>query len=424
MILILYEIFLIFFLILFFPFIYKRIRNQKDFYGDWKERLGIFNKQLVNNLSKEKNIWIHTVSIGEFLSILPLIEKLKKENSIVISFTTKTGRKVAEEKLKDVYKVYFPFDISFIVKKVIKLLNPKIILIAETEIWPNLIINAYRKKIPLIIINGRISDNSFNRYKKVRFLTKKILPYVSKIIMRSEDEKNKIIFLGAEEKNVIVGGSFKFDTAFWLSKEINSELVRKKYGIEENKKLIVFGSIHPEEEEGVINIIKKIMDKYKDLIFVIVPRYLDRTKIYEKLEKQLIRYIRKSQMPIKNEINVIVVDTYGELNNFYSICDIAFVGGSLNGYGGQNPLEPISFGKCVICGKDMFLLKYEWEIIKSKGGGIEVKNFEELYEKIIYLIENPDISKKIGQTGYKLILKNKGAMEKMLEIINSYIYPY
>jgi len=421
MVLILYDILLIFFLILFFPLIYKKIRNEKGFYGDWKERLGIYKKQLISELNKEKNIWIHTVSIGEFLSIFPLIEKLKKENRIVISFTTKTGRKVAEEKLKDVFKVYFPFDISFIVKRVIKLLNPKIILVAETEIWPNLIINAYRKKIPLIIVNGRISDISFNRYKKIRFLTKRILPYVTKIIMRSEDEKNKIIFLGGEKKNVIVGGSFKFDTAFWMSKEIRPEEISRKYGIEENKKIIVFGSIHPEEEEGVVNIIKKIFYKYKDLIFVIVPRYIDRTKIYEKLEKQSIKYIRRSELPVKNEIKVIVVDTYGELNNFYSICNIAFVGGSLNGYGGQNPLEPVSFGKCVICGKDMFLLKYEWELLKNYGGGIEVKDFEELYEKMIYLIENPDIAEKIGKTGYRLILENKGAIEKTLTIINSYL---
>jgi len=420
MILILYDNLLIFFLILFFPFIYKRIRNEKGFYGDWKERIGIYERKLIEDLKKEKNIWIHTVSIGEFLTILPLIEKLKKENRIVISFTTKTGRKVAEEKLKEVYKVYFPFDISFIVKKVIKLLNPKIIIIAETEIWPNLIINAYKKKIPLIIVNGRISENSFNKYKKIRFLTKKILPYVSKIIMRSEDERNKIIYLGADKKNVMVGGSFKFDMAYWMSNEIKPEIIREKYKIE-NKKIIVFGSIHPEEEEGVVSVIEKIMDKYEDLIFVIVPRYIDRTKIYEKLEKKSIKYVRRSQMSVKNEMKVIVVDTYGELINFYSICDIAFVGGSLNGYGGQNPLEPVSFGKCVICGKDMFLLKYEWEILKNKGGGIEVKNFEELYEKMIYLIENPDIAEEIGKTGYRLILENKGAIEKTLNIINSYI---
>jgi 3-deoxy-D-manno-octulosonic-acid transferase len=165
MILILYDILLVLFLVLFFPSIYKRIRNEKGFYGDWKERLGIYERELIEDLKREKNIWIHTVSIGEFLTISPLIEKLKKGNRIVISFTTKTGRKVAEEKLKEVYKVYFPFDISFIVKKVIKLLNPKIIIVAETEIWPNLIMNAYKKKIPLIIVNGRISENSFNKYK-------------------------------------------------------------------------------------------------------------------------------------------------------------------------------------------------------------------------------------------------------------------
>ncbi|MGC8977331.1 MAG: 3-deoxy-D-manno-octulosonic acid transferase [Candidatus Ratteibacteria bacterium] len=410
------------FLFISFPFLWKKIKNENKYYGDWKERFGIFKKELILSLKKRKNIWIHTVSIGEFLSVLPIINQLKKENSIVISFTTKTGRKVGEEKIKDVFKVYFPIDISFIIKKVIKILNPKMIIIVETEIWPNLILNAYKKKIPIIIVNGRLSEKSFKRYKKLRFIMKKILPLISKIITKSEEEKRKILYLGARKENIIVGGSIKFDMAWEISRKIKPEEIRKRYKILEDKKVIVFGSIHPEEEDGIVKIIKKISEKYKNIIFVIVPRYLEKTDIYRKLQNSGISYIKKSYYEKeRREFKVFIVDTYGELNNFYSICDFAFVGGSLNGYGGQNPVEVASFGKPVICGKDMFLLKEEWEIIKKYKGGIEVKNYKELYEKIIFLIENPEIKVKMGQNSYKAVIENKGANEKTLKILNSYL---
>lgn len=418
-----YDFFLFLFLLISFPFIWKRIKNEKDFYGDWKERIGIYKKEFVINLKKRKNIWIHTVSIGEFLSVIPLINGLKKENSIVVSFTTKTGRKVAEEKIKDIYKIYFPFDISFIVKKVIKILNPKLIVIVETEIWPNLLLNSYKKKIPIIIVNGRLSDKSFKRYKKLKFIMKKILPLFSKIITRSEEEKEKILNLGAKKENVIVGGSMKFDMAFEISKNINSEEIRKRCRIDKDKKVIVFGSIHPDEEEGIVKLIERIQQKFKNLIFIIVPRYLDRTNIYKILDDFGVSYIKRTEYEKeKRSFEVLIVDTYGELNNFYSICDFAFVGGSLNGYGGQNPVEPASFGKCVICGKDMFLLKEEWEIIKKYNGGIEVCDFEELYEKIVFLLENPEITRELGQNSYRAVIENKGAVEKTLKIINSYLF--
>ncbi|MGB9678070.1 MAG: 3-deoxy-D-manno-octulosonic acid transferase, partial [Candidatus Ratteibacteria bacterium] len=226
----------------------------------------------------------------------------------------------------------------------------------------------------------------------------------------------------ARKENIIVGGSIKFDMAWEISRKIKPEEIRKRYKILEDKKVIVFGSIHPEEEDGIVKIIKKISEKYKNIIFVIVPRYLEKTDIYRKLQNSGISYIKKSYYEKERRgFKVFIVDTYGELNNFYSICDFAFVGGSLNGYGGQNPVEVASFGKPVICGKDMFLLKEEWEIIKKYKGGIEVKNYKELYEKIIFLIENPEIKVKMGQNSYKAVIENKGANEKTLKILNSYL---
>lgn len=419
---ILYDILLSFFIFLSIPFCWKKIYSKRNYYGDWKERIGLYNRKKYEELKKEKNIWIHTVSIGEFLSSLPLIEKLKEKNPIVITFITKTGRKVAEEKIKNVLTLYFPFDISFIVKKTLKTLNPKLIIIVETEIWPNLILNAYRKKIPLIIINARISDKSFKYYKKMRFFTKRLLPFVSEIITKTEEDKIKFQSLGFKKESILVSGSLKFDMAFRISKEIKSEEIRRNLGLDENKLIVIFGSIHPDEEAEIVKIIEKIEKKYENIFFIIAPRYLEKTNIFELLKIHNLKFIRKTEFD-KNikDFKVFILDTYGELLKFYSICDIAFVGGSLNRYGGQNPVEPAAFGKCIICGKDMFLLQEEWNKIKNEGGGIEVRSFDELYEKIIYLIENPEIIKKIGENAYKAVIKNKGAIEKIFKRIEKYL---
>lgn len=409
-----YDILISFFLILFFPFLWKKIKPEKDFRYPWKERFGIYQKELIQRLQKNKNIWIHTVSIGEFLSVIPVIEELKKQSNPVISFTTKTGRKVGEERLKAIPIVFFPVDLSFIIRKSLRILNPKLIVIVETEIWPNLIINAYKKKIPVVIINGRISERSFRNYKRFRFILKKILPKISKIIMRTEKEKKMILSLGAKRENVTVCGSIKFDMAYDIKEKINSEEIKKIYKIPENKKIICFGSIHPEEEKGILNIVEKILKDFKDVIFIIVPRFLDRTKIFAYLREMEIEYIRESEFNPEKDFSVIVVDSYGKLNNFYSICDFTFVGGSLNGYGGQNPIEPVAFKKCVICGKDMWYFEEEWEKIKNGKGGIEVKDYKELYEKIVFLLENPEMAKQIGENGYKVLLENRGTVEKTL----------
>ncbi|MCD6407816.1 hypothetical protein J7L87_02045 [bacterium] len=421
---IIYDIVFFLFLLLFFPYIWERIKSERDFPFDWKERFSIYSKEKKGSFKKRdgKNIWLHTVSVGEFLSITPLLGKLKKEKfNITVSLTTKTGRKVAENKIPDINYIFFPFDFYPIMKKAINEIKPDLIVLVETEIWVNLLRIAKSKEIPVIIINGRISPRSFSNYRKFRFLTKRLLPLLSFISMRTEEEAEKIIYLGAEKEKVKVCGSIKFDLAFSLSKTINPEEVREKYSIPKNKRIIVFGSIHPEEEKRVVEIIERILKEFSDIICVIVPRFLDRTEIFKVLKQENIKYERKSLLEKGRDFSVLVVDTYGELNNFYSICEFAFVGGSLNRWGGQNPIEPTAFKKPVIYGKDNWHFFYEWKKIKDGGGGIEVENFGQLYHEILKLLRNPELAKKMGKKAYQVLLQNTGATETNFSIIKEII---
>ncbi|MDD3726307.1 MAG: glycosyltransferase N-terminal domain-containing protein [Candidatus Ratteibacteria bacterium] len=415
----LYNFLLLVSLILSLPFIWKKIRPDSEFSTGLKERLGIYDRETVEKLKRQKNIWIHTVSIGEFLSITPLIEHLRCENknNIVVTFATKTGRGVAEKKIDSITYLFFPIDIYPVMRNAIRKINTKLIVIVETELWPNLLYIANRQNIPVVLINGRVSPFSYPKYKKFRFFARKVLPLFSAITMRSEEEAEKMIYLGADKNKVKVVGSMKFDLAYEMSKTVHPEKVREILGIEKDRRVVVFGSLHTAEERPIIEVAEKLLKKFQDILVVIVPRYLDKTNVYNLLKNRGMYYTRRSEIPCNKKCSVIVVDTYGELNNFYAISEIAFVGGSLYRWGGQNPIEPLAFKKPVLYGPYHWHFKEEWQKIREGGGGIEVSDYEHLYNESVRLLENPEECKRLGEQGYHTLLKNIGATERNLKIL-------
>jgi len=418
-----YNLLLFFSFILSLPFIWKGIRPDKNFPDCLKERFAIYNRNTVRQLKKQKNIWIHTASIGEFLSITPLIKRLQEEKkyNLIITFNTKRGRAVAEKRFPDIRCLFFPIDLYPVMRRAIERINPEIIVIVETELWPNLLHIASKRKIPVVLLNGRISPFSYPKYRRIRFFSKRVLPLFSAITMRSEEEAEKIIYLGAERGKVEVVGSMKFDLAYEMSKTVNPDEVREKLGIERDRRVVVFGSLHPEEEEEIINIAGKLLKKFPHILTVIVPRYLDKTRVYSILKKKNLDYVRRSELPPSKVCPILVVDTYGDLNNFYSISEFAFVGASLYRWGGQNPIEPIAFKKPVLFGPYHWDFKEEWKKIKEGGGGIEVESYEDLYQKVSYLLENPSICREIGEKGYSVLLKNMGATERNLTLLSRFL---
>lgn len=421
--LIVYNVLLALSVVISLPFIWRKVKPDKNLPGRWKERLAVYDKDTAEKLVKQKNVWLHTVSIGEFLSVTPLIEQLQKQENenIVVTLATKTGRHVAETKFPGMHHLFFPIDFYPVMKRAVKKINPKIIVIIETELWPSLLKIARDNKIPVVLLNGRISPFSYPKYKKIRFFARKLLPLFSAITMRTKEEAEKLIYLGADKKNLEIVGSMKFDLACAMSKTVNPSDVRKTLGIDENIRVVVFGSLHPEEEEPVADIAEKILEKFSGVTVVIVPRYLDKTRIYNILGKRKVEYVRRSGMPAGKNYPVIAVDTYGELNNFYSICEFAFVGASLYRWGGQNPIEPIAFKKPVLFGIHNWHFKEEWLKIKQGGGGIEVENYDRLYAETVRLLESPEICRQMGENGYRVLLENTGATARNLSVLSRFI---
>ncbi len=421
--LVIYNILLFASLLASLPFIWRKVRPDKNFPGDWRERIAVYGRNTCGKLQDRRNIWVHTVSIGEFLSVTPLIERLQKEKNerIVVTLATKTGRRVAEKKLPGVTHLFFPVDFYPVMKRAVKKLNPKLIVIIETELWPSLLKIASDSNIPVVLLNGRISPFSFPKYRRIRFFARRLLPLFSAVTMRTQEEAEKLIYLGAEQKNLNIVGSMKFDLAFEMSKAVNPQEVRRTLGIDEEKRIVVFGSLHPEEEEMIADIAGKLLHKFAGITAVIVPRYLDKTNIYRILQNRKMEYVKRSAMPGSGQPSVIAVDTYGELNNFYSICEFAFVGASLYRWGGQNPIEPTAFRKPVLFGIHNWHFKKEWEKIKKGGGGIEVESYDRLYRESVRLLENPAICKQTGENGYKVLLENTGATERNLQVLSRFL---
>ncbi len=251
-----------------------------------------------------------------------------------------------------------PFDFFFATRKAISTVKPELFISVETEIWPNLFSALKRRNVPIMVLNGRISRKSFIRYSAFIFIIRNIMNMVDCYVMRSDSDASLILKLGVPEEKVIISKSVKFDQAYQLSMNSNSE----KAG---QQKIIVFGSVHRAEEQKIVEICKKLLGKYEDILVVIAPRALDRTNIYYMLKAEGIQY--ESLSSANGKARVLIVDRYGVLTEFYNKCDVAFVGGSLVPAGGQNPIEPLAFKKPVIYGKFHWDFEQEWEKVLEAG---------------------------------------------------------
>ncbi|MGL5123963.1 MAG: 3-deoxy-D-manno-octulosonic acid transferase [Fusobacteriaceae bacterium] len=326
-----------------------------------------------NLLKKEKSIWIHCSSMGEVNLSEPLVKKLleEKDEQILISVFTDTGYENAKrkyEKFSEVTVIYFPLDSYFKIKKILSKINLSLLIIIETEIWPNLI-ELCSKKSKVIFLNGRISDKSLKKYKKVRFFLKPLFNKVSGFYMQSELDEKRIVMLGAQEKKVEILGNLKFCISFEEYSDLEKEKLKKKLFVE-NRKVIVLGSTRELEEEKIL---KNTNCNVDERLIIIVPRHLKRVdEVIDVVEKYKLSYEKYSTLEnynISEKKQIIIVDKMGLLRKFYSIADVVFVGGTLVNIGGHSLLEPIYYGKIPIFGKYIQNVKdISKELVRRKIG--------------------------------------------------------
>jgi 3-deoxy-D-manno-octulosonic-acid transferase len=367
-------------------------------------------------------IWVHAVSVGEVGASIGLLHQLKKEypdSVLVLSTITDTGQKVALERAPEGTTVaYLPFDIGFLLQRCVERMRPRILIVVETELWPNTFRTLSRSGIPVLVVNGRISERSSRGYRKVSFFMKKVFSFVKGFGMQGEGDAGRLIEIGAPGDKVKVIGNFKFDMGMpgevplW-AKSLSSPV-------------IVAGSTHAGEEEVILEAYRENRSRMPGLTLILAPRHPDRFREVEELLKSLgLPFIKRSAIgkaPATElgDREVVLLDTIGELSSIYGAADIAIIGKSFIGKGGQNPLEPAFWGKPIICGPHMENFPFIKDFYRE-GAAFEVGT-NNLAKKIRELLLSPESGRAAGRKAKDLFMRNSGAVDRAMEMIRSAIH--
>ncbi len=425
---VLYNVAFIIFGIVYIPYL---IVTKRYRYG-LGNKLGFLSERIRSMSSRGKVIWIHAVSVGEMkaASILaPLLRKEFPSHTLLFSTVTHTGNKVARTiATGDEEVFYLPFDLSFIVDRVVRIINPELFLCLETELWPNLISSLYRHDAKIVLTNGRISNKSYSGYQKIRFAISKLLSKFSLILVQSEQDATRILNLGAPKDKVSVIGNLKFDLS--LSETLSKRReIREKLKINDSDILLIAGSTHRGEEEQILDCYSKLRRQHNNLRLLIAPRHIERVQEVEQiLMKHGLESISYSNVEKTHHSSftihhsrVFILDTIGNLRTVYSASDVVFVGGSLVKKGGQNPIEPASLAKPVIFGK--FTYNFE-DVVKSfldDSAAIQVESKEELESTIRSLIANPKERKRLGMDAKETVSRNSGSSQRTVSLVRKII---
>ncbi len=370
------------------------------------EKFGGYGFKFLN-----RTIWIHAVSVGEVMLAGTLIEKMHFKNDIVLTTSTPQGQELAKNRLSDKCKVitYFPYDTTKAVKNAVKAINPEMVIIVETEIWPNFAHIMKELAIPLFIINGRISERTFKSYKKLSFFFKEVLKNYSAILTQTNEDAKRFIEIGAPENKVVVSGNIKFD----ITKP--EDYIKHKYKLlfkTFKEKVIIFASTHPDENKSLTDVYAALKDEFENLKLIIAPRHLENVDNIEKmLSEKGILSGKRSEEASFDKYDAVILDTTGELANVYSACDICVICGSFDKTGGHNPLEATIWGKPVISGPNIKNFNYIYKNLTEQGCAIIVKNTDELKNKIAELLEDEKYMQRISANCTNAVEKNSGATE-------------
>ncbi len=364
----------------------------------------------------ERSIWIHAVSVGEVIAAGILVPRLREAfpgTRLALSVTTPTGRKVAEERLSGIDDLFYcPFDLSFILRKMLARVRPTALIVIETEIWPNLLREARRAGAVTLLVNGRISDRSFPGYFRIRFFLRRYLKEIDRFLMQGETYARRIEEIGAPRESIRVVGSLKFDAAQDGAAPPSARVTP------EGRRILVAGSTLDPEERIVFSVFERLRISAPDLFLAIAPRHLPRfDAVWELASARGLRVARRSRGENVGEADVLVLDTLGELASIYAEADYAFVGGSLASWGGHNIIEPASWGKPVLFGPHMQNFADIARIFLDAGAAIQVRDEAELESALRDLLASRERCEELSRNAQAVVAENRGASNRTVSAL-------
>ena len=410
------------------PFLPVLLLFGKRFRSGLAQRFGCYSDEVLNVVAGSRPIWIHAASVGEVTAAAELTRELKErhpEKKIIISTFTDTGNAMARRSMVADAVLFLPLDQVWMVRRTLRRLDPAMLIVLETEMWPNLLRQACARGIPTLLLSGRLSIRSYKKYFLFRVFFRQVVGSFSALGMQSEEDARRIISLGADVGRVSVVGNIK------RALSIRHQLRNRNAGSEklENRRsrgtpLLVVGSSHRGEEEILIGVYLSLKERFARLQMVLAPRHPERFAEVEKLlQARGLDYQKKSHANGQLDFvkDILLLDTLGDLEDFYALGDVAFVGGSLIDAGGHNLLEPARFGKPVLFGpftSNFAALALE---MKQRGAGIQVAGADELTRELSGLLGDPERCRTVGKEAYRVAADDCGVMERNLALAQRYL---
>ena len=395
-------------------------------------RLGLLPVELRN--LRNPIIWIHAVSLGEVATIVPLLHIMKERYPqwpLVVSTVTETGREVVMKRLEGVaVHCYAPVDFWWTVDRYVRTLKPRLFILVESEFWPNLLKCLQRRQVPICLVNGRISSQSFARYRWVKGMMKQVLSGLDLALMQSAHDARRIGELGAMPDTIHVTGNMKFDQGLDQGKPSQNHVsLRQTLGLDSAERLIVAGSTHAQEEECLLEAYREVSGRHPQVVLLMAPRHIERaSKLEQVIQRYGFRCVRRSRsgqdsgVQVHNDgPRVILLDTRGELPFVYRAGFLTFVGGTLVPVGGHNLLEPAQWGRPVIFGPNVDHCRDIAALLLEAGGGIQIQNLDDLVCHMTRLLTHPTEAEDMGRRALEVVQTHRGVIARNLQLIKRFL---
>lgn len=375
-------------------------------------------------------IWLHCVSVGETQASRPLAQRLRQQfpqHVLVVSTVTRTGQKLAHDVFRDQAEgvFYFPFDWRWSVRRALKRINPAAVLIMETELWPNFLEECKSRQIPVALVNGRISRQSFRRYMLIQSFLRRVLSSLTIAVMQSEADAERLRILGMPGEKLFTAGNLKFDAEIGSDLANKTAEIRERFDLNSSVPLILAASTHAPEEEIIVESYKQLRTK-QHVRLILAPRHPERfNEVASLLQNSGLKWARRTSAPSRNdrESDVVLLDTIGELPAVYTLAEVVFVGGSIVDRGGHNVLEPAAAGTAIVTGAHTHNFHAIMSLMEQAGAIVQLPAVEgdavvkELGETLAKLLDSPSARAELARRAKQLVTDNQGAAERTIQLI-------
>ena len=414
------------------PIFVLRATRERGFIERIKQSFGFYPQETIDKVAGKNAIWVHAASVGEIVATSPLVREFRKvfpDSPILVSVVTTGGYEMAHRIIKDADAIiYFPLDLPFLASRVVGRIRPRVFLPVETELWPNFLKKAKQLDVPVMMVNGRISDRSVKQYKYLFGMLREMIGTVKCFAMQSSIDADYIMRLGAPRELVTVTGNTKFDQAYTSVSADERAALIEELGLSGASRIMIAGSTHRGEEELVLAAFKAVREKDPGVRLIIAPREVLRTLEVEHLCRKAGFTVTTRKELQKGDAargeDIVILDTVGELGRVYGLGDVIYIGGSLIPHGGHNILEPAAHGKAIIVGNQMFNFKDIHALFRNRNAVVTVTNGEELTREMLRLFGDAAERARLEAETLAIINENKGASEKSARILVEMLETY